>query len=169
MRRKKLKLCAVLLLGLGLSGLQAQSLFVRISNGPQTAYALSSIQKLTFSSGYLTITETDNNNGVYALNALQYLNFTDLLTSIARPKNAENVDLLTYPNPVVDFVTIDISGLKNLNGTLSILNIDGRLIKTQELSGSGAVRLDMSQFPKGIYLCQYGNATELKTVKIIKQ
>src|SRR5690554_5092155 len=61
MRHKRLKLSAVLLLGLGLTGLQAQTMYVKESSGTQTAYALSNIQKMSFSSGNLTVTKTDNN------------------------------------------------------------------------------------------------------------
>lgn len=169
MRHKKLILSTLLLLGLGLSGLQAQNIFVKESNGTQTAYALNSIQKITFSSGNLTITETGNNDGVYALNSLQYLNFTDLSTRIEILEDAEAKNLLTYPNPVNDVLTIDLRGVKNLDGTIRILNIQGRVMKTQSLSSSGIVVLDMSQFPEGLYFCRYQNETEIKTVKIIKQ
>lgn len=169
MRHKKLKLCAVLLLGLGLTGLQAQNMYVKESNGTQIVYALSSIQKMTFSSGNLTITETGSISGVYALNALQYLNFTDLSTSIEVPEYAKNKQLNTYPNPVTDLLTIDLSDVKNANGTLTILNVEGRVMKTQTVSSSDIVLLDMSQLPKGIYFCQYKNETEIKTVKVIKQ
>lgn len=169
MRRKKLILSAVILLVLGLNGLQAQNIFVKENNGTQNAYALNSIQKITFSSGNLTITETNNNGGVYALNSLEYLNFTDLTTRIEVLEGAENAGLLTYPNPVIDVLTIDLGGAENPNGTLSILNIQGRVMKTQSLSSSGIVLLDMSQFPEGLYFCRYQNETEIKTVKIIKQ
>ena len=82
MRQKRLKLSAVLLLGLGLTGLQAQTMYVWESNSTQTDYALSNIRKMTFSGGNVTIQKTDNSTGVYGLSGLRYLNFTDLATSI---------------------------------------------------------------------------------------
>lgn len=169
MRYKKLKLCAVVLLGLGLTGLQAQNIFVKENNGTQTAYALNNIQKMTFSSGKLTITETDNNSGVYDLTVLQYLNFTDLSTSIKALEDANNLRLFSYPNPVIDVLMIDLTDAKIINGTLSILNIQGKVLKTKFISSSGIVMLDMRPFPTGIYFCQYKNESGLKTVKIIKQ
>lgn len=169
MRNKKLKLIVVLLLGFGLTGLQAQIMYVKESNGTQTAYDLSNIQKVTFSSGNLTVTKTDDSSGVYALNTLQYLNFTDLLIGIEVSKDVKSKNLLAYPNPVIDLLTIDLRDERNLNGTLSILNIEGRVIKTQSVSSSSIVILDMSQFPKGLYFCRYKNKTEITTVKIIKQ
>lgn len=169
MKNKKLKLGIVLLLGLGLNGLQAQSMYVKENNGTQSSYALNNIQKLTFSSGNLIITESDNSSGVYSLNTLQYLNFTDLPTGMQVSKDVNNKSVLTYPNPVTDALTIDLNGLKNLNSILSILNIEGKVIKTLPLNSSGIVTLDMSQFPRGIYFCQFEDETEIKTIKIIKQ
>jgi len=77
MRHKRLKLSAVLLLVLGLTGLQAQTMYVKESSGTQAAYTLSNIQKMSFSSGNLTVTKTDNSSGVYALSGLQHLSFTN--------------------------------------------------------------------------------------------
>ena len=85
MRNKRLKLSTLLMLGLGLTGLQAQTMYVREGNGAQTDYALSSIRTMTFSGGNVTIQKTDNSKGTYALSGLRYLNFTDLTTSITEP------------------------------------------------------------------------------------
>ena len=51
MKHKRLKLCTILLLVFGLTGLQAQTMYVKTTGGVQTSYALSSIKKLTFSGG----------------------------------------------------------------------------------------------------------------------
>ena len=82
MRHNMLKISAVILLGLGLTGLQAQTMYVNESSGTQTAYTLSNIQKMSFSSGNLTVTKTDNSSGVYALINLRYLNFSDVSTDL---------------------------------------------------------------------------------------
>jgi uncharacterized protein (TIGR02145 family) len=82
MRHKRLKLSAVLLLGLELTGLQAQIMYVKESSGTQTAYTLSNIQKMSFSSGNLTVTKTDNSSWVFALSDLRYLNFSDITTDL---------------------------------------------------------------------------------------
>ena len=77
MRHKKLKLSAVLLLGLGLTSLQAQTMYVKESSGTQTAYTLSNVRKMTFSGGNATVQKTDNSTGVYAMSGLKYLSFED--------------------------------------------------------------------------------------------
>ncbi|SDD19390.1 T9SS type A sorting domain-containing protein [Williamwhitmania taraxaci] len=169
MRHKRLKLSAVLLLGLGLTGLQAQTMYVKQSNGTQTAYALSNVRKMTFSAGNVTVQKTDNTTGVYALSGLKYLSFQDFTNGINEPQTAAGSTLYAYPNPVADMLTIDLTGTKNGEGHISILNLEGKVMQKQQTEGTGIVSLNLSQLPQGIYLCRYTNGTETKTVKIIKQ
>ncbi len=123
MRHKKLQLSALLLLGLGLTGLQAQTMYVKQSSGTQTAYALSNVRKMTFASGNVTVQKTDNTTGVYALSGMKYLSFIDFTTGINEPQMAAGNTLLTYPSPVADMLTIDLTGKANEVGIISILSL----------------------------------------------
>ena len=113
MKHKQLKLIALLLLGLGLTGLQAQTMYVKQSNGTKTAYALSNVRKMTFTPGDVTVQKTDNTTVVYALSGLKYLSFQDFTVGIDKPQTAAGNTLLTYPNPVSHMLTIDLTGTKN--------------------------------------------------------
>ncbi len=169
MRHKRLKLSAVLLLGLGLTGLQAQTMYVKESSGTQTTYTLSNIQKMSFSSGYLTVTKTDNSSEVFALSDLRYLNFSDITADLQENLSVKSQQLKVYPNPVGDILNIDLTGMSEAEGTLSILNFEGKTLVNKQVNGVGILSLDISSLPTGIYLCRYSNASEIKTVKIIKQ
>ncbi len=169
MRHKRMKLSAILLFGIGLTGLQAQTMFVKQSNGTQTAYALSNVRKMTFSSGNVTVQKTDNTTGVYVLSGLSYLSFQDFTTGINEPQMPAVNTLLTYPNPIADMLNIDLTGTKNGEGCISILNLEGKVMQTQKTSGMGMVTFNLSQLPQGIYLCRYTNGAETTTVKIVKQ
>lgn len=169
MRHKEFKLSAILLLGLGLTGLQAQTMYVKESIGTQTAYTLSNIQKMSFSSGNLTVTKTDNNNGVYALSDLRYLIFSDVSTYLQENLSVQSTMLSVYPNPVSDILKIDLAGISEAEGTLSILNIEGKTLLTKQVNNEEVLSLSVSHLSTGIYLCLYSNATEIKTVKIIKK
>ena len=169
MRHKRLKLSAVLLLGLGLTGLQAQTMYVKESSGTQTAYPLSNIQKMSFSSGNLTVTKTDNSSGVFALSDLRYLNFSDITTDLQEALSVKSQQLKVYPNPVGDILNINLTGMSETEGTLSILNFEGKTVLSRQVNNEVVLSLDISHLPTGIYLCRYSNATEIKTVKIIKQ
>lgn len=169
MRNKRLKISAAIMLGLGLTGLQAQTMYVKQSTGTQTAYALSNIQKMIFSGGNVVVNKTDNSSEVYALIGLRYLKFTDLTSSIEGTVSVESQMLNVYPNPVSNKLHIELSGTVQGGGMLSILNFEGKTVLSQQISHAGLHTLDISYMPKGIYLCRYSNATDLKTVKIIKQ
>ena len=169
MKHKRLKLSALLFLGLGLTGLQAQTMYVKESSGTQTAYTLSNIQKMSFSSENLTVTQTDNSSGVYALSDLRYLNFSDASTDLQENLSVQNQMLKVYPNPVGDILNIILTGMSETEGTLSILNFEGKTLLSQQVNTEGVLLLNISHLPTGIYLCWYSNASEIKTVKIIKQ
>jgi hypothetical protein len=169
MRKKQLKLSAVFLLGLGLTGLQAQTMYVKEKSGTQTAYTLSGLRKMTFSGGNATVQKSDNSAGVYALSGLRYLNFTNLITGQAEPIGLlGSANIVTYPIPVSDVLNIDLTGLTG-EITLSILTMEGKEIQTQTTNGGSLITLNVSHLAQGIYWCRYANAVEIKTVKIIKQ
>jgi len=169
MRHKRLKLCTVLLLGLGLTGLQAQTIFLKENSGNQTTYALNSIHKMTFSNGNITVHKTNNGTDVYTLSELRYLSFIDLITSnTTQSRQLSEANIITYPNPVSDKLSIDLNGLTG-NAIISILTLEGKLLKEQKTNGTNTVILNLHQLPQGIYLCRYSSITEIKTVKIIKQ
>ena len=169
MKYKQLKFIAVLLLGLGLTGLQAQTMNVKEMGGTETSYSLSEISKITFSSGNLTILETDNNSVDYALTNLRYLNFSSTITEVNENFNTEISQLKIYPNPTKDILNIDFQEIENPIGIIKIHSLEGRLIETLAVESNNIVTLDLSQLSNGIYLCHYINDKEIKTVKIIKQ
>ena len=168
MRHKRLKLSAVLLLGFGLTGLQAQTMYVKESSGTQTAYTLNNIRKMTFSGGNATVHKTDNSTGVYNLSGLRYLGFGDYITGLEKQVESKSINFNTYPNPVTDVLNINLTGVAT-RGTVSILTLEGKLLQEQKTDGANTLTLNLSQLPRGIYLCRYRNATEIKTVKIIKK
>ncbi len=169
MKYKKLKVSATLLLGLGLISVQAQTMYVKESSGTQTAYDLTSIQKMTFSGGNTSIQKTDNSTSSFALSEISYINFEDLITSVEEPAGLGNFTGLTaYPNPVSDVLSIDLSSLKNKQGALIIRALDGSTVLTQQTKGTANETVNLRRLTAGVYYCQFANENEIKTVKIIK-
>ena len=168
MTYKQLKLSAVLLLGLGLTGIQAQTMYVNENSGTQTAYALSNMRKMTFSGGNANVQKTDNTTGVYALSELQYLIFQGLPLVIEQPVKHSASNLIIYPNPVTDILNIVLTGVTT-EGTISIFTLEGKVLLEQKTDGANTVTLNLSQLPQGMYLCRYTSTTENITVQIIKQ
>jgi hypothetical protein len=168
MRHKRLKIGAMLLFGLGQLGLQSQTMNVKESSETLTTYTLSSIQKISFSSGNLTVTQTNNGSRVYALSDLRCLNYSDITTKSHELLSVHNQMLSVYPNPVSNTLNIVLTGFAQGEGIITIFNFEGKTLKTRQVRNERVLSLDISNMPKGIYLCQYRNAREVKTAKIIK-
>jgi len=169
MRYKQLIVSAMLMLAIGLTGLQAQTMNVKQSIGTQTAYDLNSISKMDFSSGNINIIKTDNSSDSYAISDLRYINFEDFTTGIKDQGIAKNHNLSTYPNPVLDQLNVNLSGTVNKGAIINIFNLEGKVVKSLSIKKSGLVSVNISQLPKGIYICRYNNGTDVQTAKIVKQ
>jgi hypothetical protein len=169
MKHRRFVFCAVLFWGVGLSWLQAQTMYVKEKNGTQTAYALNSVRKITFSGANANILKNDNSTKSFVLSGLQNLSFTNLTTNLANNSiPVSNASQKIYPNPFVDVLNIDLTGLEG-EVTISILTLDGKIMQTQKAMTNSLSSFYLSYLPKGIYLCRYSTISETQTIKIIKQ
>jgi acid phosphatase type 7 len=169
MRYKKLKVSIVLLLGLGLTGLHAQTMYVKQTNGTQSAYALSDIKKMSFSSGNITVSKTTGSPDTYSLSYIRYLNFQDLTTNIAMIEKQE-ATIQLYPNPVNDFLNIQVPIMSNQACVIEILSIEGRVVYQGKLNQQSDVyQINVSILPQGMYFCEISNGITTETTKFIKQ
>ncbi len=100
----------------------------------------------------------------YSINALQFYQVGVPLSSeeeiIQRPEN-----LTVYPNPGDDYVVIP--GLENSrNKTLEIIDLAGnRVMFSNKINTS---KIDVSSFPKGIYMIRVIEGNLIKTAKWVK-
>ena len=171
MRHKKLKLCVLLLLVLGLTGLQAQQMYVKGKSGIQSSYSLADIKKMSFSSGNIAIEKTDGSSVEFSLNELRYLSFKDLSVGLAPfpEKLKEGINVQVYPNPVVDVLNIKLLSNENQSGRIEILSIEGKAVYTENINANTNVyQINTSSLPKGLYLCKINNGTVTETMKFIK-
>ena len=169
MRQKKVKLSALLLLGLGLTGLEAQTMHVKQTSGTQTSYLLSNIRNLNFSPGNITVAKTVGIPDTYALSDIRYLNFQDLTTAIASVDKQGAIQL--YPNPVADVLNIQLPNEGNQECIIELLAIDGRLVcKEKQNPHENVIQVNVSLLAQGIYFCKVGKGTTTTTTtKFIKQ
>ena len=90
-------------------------------------------------------------------------------TDIIIPKT--NVDVLIYPNPTTDYVTLSSDGLdfNNELNSFQLYNYQGKLLK-QNVIYQTKTQIDLSNLSSSIYLLQVFVEQKLwKTFKIIKQ
>jgi len=171
MRHKKIKLSALLLLGLGLTGLQAQStLFVKEHSGTQTSYTLSSIRKLTFPTGNMMVNKTDGSTSTYTLSDIRYLNFSGL-TTVSQIGNQKS-SITIYPNPVIDQLQINYETLKAGNVQVEIVDIQGRVLHQQTIisqNGTNHAIIPVSQLAEGLYVCRLQNDDKIEIIEFLKK
>ena len=74
-------------------------------------------------------------------------------------------NLLVYPNPVIDKLTVECS----INSTIEIFNIEGLIIKTSEIKNSDKTTIDLTDFSIGIYLMRVKTKEEIIVFKIKKE
>jgi len=172
MKHKKVKLCTLLLFGLGLSILQAQSgLYVMKKTGTQTQFTFNSITKLTFASGYMTVNKTDGNSNIYALGDIRYLSFIDLTTDVSQISNQGSGNVMLYPNPATDQLQISFESVKTGNVQVEIIDAQGKVLQRQTLNcknGNNHAIISLSQLSGGLYICRLQNYNKLETIKFIK-
>ncbi len=100
----------------------------------------------------------------------------NMLGSITVLNNASSSDLniskqiSVYPNPATDWLIFSIPDeliLKNQIVNISIFNIIGKKVHSEEVNDSKLVQVDISSLPKGIYVYQIMSTTGvLKSGKI---
>ena len=171
MRHKKLKLSVLLLLVFGLTGLQAQKMYVKEKSGIQSSYLLTDIKKMSFSSGNIAIQRTNGSSDQFSLSGLRYLNFTDLSVGIAPlAETTRGLNLQVYPNPVVDVLNIKLITDEAQPGRIEILSLVGKVVHVEKINGhSDVYQINTSSLTKGLYLCRITNGTIIETIKFIKQ
>lgn len=84
---------------------------------------------------------------------------------------SENINV--YPNPVVEFVKVDLSVTKNENVTLKVVDNNGRVVKTVQeeiTAGTTTLAVDMKELANGSYILQvYKSGKTVLNKQIIKQ
>jgi hypothetical protein len=168
MKHKKMILSVALVLGPGLTTLQAQTMYVLQQSGTQTAYALSDMQKVTFSGGQLHIKQASSSITNFSLSELRYVNFTDLTTAIG-PAETFSEKLFLYPNPVVNELNISLSQITSEQITIEIYSLEGKKLYCHYINQSGGVySLNVEFLIKGIYIFKLQTNNQVSTAKFVK-
>lgn len=83
-------------------------------------------------------------------------------------ENSTETTVKIYPNPVQEFVNIEILGDNAINN-VAIYDVQGRLVKdfTSEINGVvGSMQINISEFAKGIYILKVNNTNVERIVKM---
>lgn len=107
---------------------------------------------------------TPSTNGISIFNA-EY----SIYDAIQHNENT-NSEFKIFPNPANNTVNIEISNNEKENFYIEIINITGKIIKTENIqSNNKTISIDISDIPAGIYICKLlgSNKTSLQKKLII--
>ena len=161
MRHKNLKLSAVLMLGLVLTGLQAQK-SVNATGGNASGSGGSA----SYSVGQVVYTTNTGTTGSVAQGVQQPFEIS-VVTAIEEGKGI-NLTISAYPNPTSDYLTLSVDNFEISNLSYQLYDMSGKLLQTQKITGN-QTSIVMSNLVPATYFVKviHGNK-EVKTFKIIK-
>jgi S-formylglutathione hydrolase FrmB len=90
----------------------------------------------------------------------------DLVTSLSGTVTNRTTEVMFFPNPVKEMVTIQTSIPTTYE--LAITNINGQLLYRDKMEGPTR-QIDLSSFEKGIYFIKIRSRDYVRTEKVIKQ
>ena len=171
MRNKKLKLSTVLLLGLGLTGLQAQEAIPAAGGN-----ASGSGGSVSYSVGKVAYQTHTGTNGSVAEGVQQPFEIS-VVTGIEEAEGI-NLSVRAYPNPTTDYLTLSINDNVKTSHDLSLMSyqlfdMNGKLLQSEKITGN-QTSIVMSNlvpatyFVKVVVKTQGIASQEIKTFKIIK-
>jgi len=94
--------------------------------------------------------------------------FNTFATSIVTVAGNNDFSLNVYPNPVKDVLNIEVKGTMKGKGTITLLDLSGKLINQIELN-SDKGQIDLSNLSVGLYLLRYRDSQNTETMRIQKQ
>ena len=154
-------LSAILLLGLGLTGLHAQEAILATG-----ANALGSGGSASYSIGQLVYTTNTGTTGSVAQGVQQPFEIS-VVSGIEEAKDI-TIQCLAYPNPATDFVKLKVENYQSGNLTYQLYDISGKLLENKKVEAN-EVSISMENLVPNIYFLKvFDNKKEVKTFKIIK-
>ena len=161
MKHKRLKLSAVLLLGLGLTGLQAQT-----SVNASGTNASGSGGTVSYSVGQVVYTTNTGASGSVAQGVQQPFEIS-VVTGLEEAKGI-NLSVTAYPNPTTDYLTLSISEFEISNLTYQLYDISGKLLQNEKITGNQTSIAMSNLVPANYFVKVIQGNKEVKIFKIIK-
>lgn len=161
MRQKKLKLCVILMLGLGLSGLKAQEA-VPASGGNASGSGGSA----SYSVGQVIYTSKTGTSGSQSEGVQQPFEIS-VVTALAKTQGI-TLHYSVYPNPSRDLITLKVENYNNENLSYQLFDLSGNLLESKKLDGPETDIAISSLIHASYFLKVTQNNKEIKIFKIIK-
>jgi len=151
-----------------ISTLSAQNMYVKEFNTTQTAYPISGIEKITFSTGDVNIHQSSGTVANYDLDSVRYIAFQVYTVGVS-DFSEQNNKVLLYPNPVETQFNLRLETETPQNCVIEIFTLDGKLIYSEKSELSNNIHtINVASLAQGTYLCKISNGKKISTTKFIK-
>lgn len=161
MRHKHLILSAVILLGPGLTCLQAQE-SVNASGGNATGSGGS----VAYSVGQVSYQNYNDPDASVAEGVHQPYEIS-VVTAI-KEANGIILSVTAYPNPTTDYLTLRIDEFDTSDLSYQLYDIQGKLLQNEKITGNQTTIAMSTLGPATYFLKVVQGNKEVKTLKIIK-
>ena len=161
MKDKKLKLSALLLFGLGLTGLQAQTALPATGSN-----ASGSGGSASYSVGQVVYTTNTGSNGTIAQGIQQPYEIS-VVAGIEEAKGI-NLSVKAYPNPTTDYIILSIEEFDISNLSYQLYDMNGKLLQNKKITGNQTSIVMSNLVPANYFVKVIQENREVKTFKIIK-
>ena len=161
MRHKKMKLSAVLLLGLGLTGLHAQTT-VPATGGNASGGGGS----VSYSVGQVVYQTYTGTNGSVAEGVQQPYEISVVLA--IEDAIGINLSVSAYPNPTTDYLTLEVNDFELSNLHFQLYDLQGKLLQSEKIMGKQTSIVMNNLAPATYFVKVVQRDKEVKTFKIIK-
>lgn len=160
MKHKKLKLSILLLLGLGLTGLQAQS-----SVNATGRDASGSGGSVSYSVGQVVYTSYTGSNG----SVTQGLQVAYEIQTLGIKETYLNITLAAFPNPTADNLILQISDYNKEKLSYKLFNMLGKQLSKGQIVAA-KTQINMNSLPAATYFIKVVNKENKKyqSFRIIK-
>ena len=161
MKHKRLKLSALLLLGFGLTGLQAQT-SVNATGGNASGIGGSA----SYSVGQLAYTTNTGTNGSVSEGVQQPFEIS-VVTGLEEAKGI-NLSVSAYPNPTTDYLTLEVKDFELSTLYFQLYDMNGKLLQSEKITGNQTSIVMSNLVPATYFVKVTQGNKEVKTFKIIK-
>lgn len=161
MKLKKIKLCFLFLLSLGLTELQAQEAVLTAGGNDSCSGG-----SVSYSVGQIFYTTDAGTNGLVAQGVQQPYEIS-VVTSLEEVKDI-NLTVSVYPNPTTDFLDLKIENNDNANLSYQLIDMQGKLLETKKIKSSETIIVTRHLISTTYFLKITQKNKEVKIFKIIK-
>lgn len=161
MRHKRLKLSAVILLGLGLTGLQAQE-SVNATGGNASGSGGSA----SYSVGQVAYQTHTGTNGSVAEGVQQPYEIS-VVIGLEEAKGI-SLTVTAYPNPTTDYITLEVKEFELSNLHFQLYDMNGKLLQSEKITGNQTSIVMSNLVPATYFVKVIQGNKEVKMFKIIK-